>query len=130
MSTTVSSAAAVPGYFQALALSVPLLVGVQLFLAGLAIFSDGIAWEWHRALGGGIGFVILAILVLTFARPALRSYRASSGLLFGLYCMQFVWLGLGEALQSGALQALHPANAMLINMASLFMAERTLGRRS
>lgn len=129
MNTTVSPAAAAPGYFQAMALSVPLLIGIQLFLAGLAIFSDSADWEWHRAFGGGIGLVILAMMVLAFTRPALRFYRVSSSLLFGLYCMQFVWLGLGEALQSGALQALHPANAILINIASLFVAEKTLGRR-
>ncbi|WP_083637338.1 DUF6220 domain-containing protein [Pararhizobium arenae] len=118
-----------PGYFQALALSVPLLIGLQLFLAGLAIFSDGVAWEWHRALGSGIGVVILAMLALAITRPALRHYRLLTTLLFALYCLQFVWLELGEALGSGAIQALHPANALLINIASLFMAERTLGQR-
>lgn len=128
MNKAVSSAAA-PGYFQAMALAVPFLIGVQLFLAGLAIFSDGVAWEWHKAFGCGIGLLILAMLVLAFIRPALRPYRVSSSLLFGLYCMQFVWLGLGETLQSAVLQALHPANAILINIASLFLAEKTLGRR-
>lgn len=129
MKTSFSRGTPAPGYFQALALSVPVLIGLQLFLAGLAIFSDGVAWEWHKALGGGIGVVILAMLGLAIARPAVRSYLLSTGLLFVLYCLQFVWLELGEALGSGTLQALHPANALLINIASLFTAERTLGRR-
>jgi heme A synthase len=97
------------------------------FLVGLAIFSDGQAWEWHRALGGGIGFVVLLLNGVVFARSGLKAYRFPAVMLFTLYCLQFVWLQLGEALAIGWVQALHPANAMALAALSVLMARRAVG---
>jgi heme A synthase len=120
----------VPSYFRALAMSVPLLIGCQLFFVGFAVFADGIAWDWHRAFGSGIGVVILAVLVVTCLQPALRSYRRAAALLLVLYCFQFIWLGLGQSLESGAIRALHAANAMLLTAVSVLIARRTVGQFS
>lgn len=117
---------AVPLSFKALAGSVPLLIGVQLFLAGYAVFSDGSAWDLHREFGGLIGLVILVLLAATAAKPSLRSYRPAATVLFLLFCFQFVWLYLGQALGSGAVQALHPANATLLTAVSVLLARRVV----
>jgi hypothetical protein len=116
----------VPLYFRALALSIPVLIGGQLFLAGLAIFSDSLAWQWHGALGGTIGFVILLLLGTAVFIPGLRDYRSAATVLFILYCFQFVWLELGAALVIGWVQALHPANAMALATLSVLMARRAM----
>ncbi|WP_455270823.1 DUF6220 domain-containing protein [Rhizobium herbae] len=128
MSTSVSPSSVLPTplYFRALALSIPALIGGQLFLVGLAIFSGGIAWQWHGALGGGIGLVILLLLGTAAVMPGLKSYRFPAAVLFVLYCFQFVWLQLGAALAIGWVQALHPANAMALATLSVLMARRAL----
>jgi len=115
-----------PLYFKGLALSVPLLIAGQLFLAGFAIFSDGIAWEWHKTMGGVTGLPILLLWCLALWQPSLRPYRMATGIVFLLYVFQVVWLKAGEALSSGVLQALHPANAVLLTAASVLLARRTL----
>ncbi|URK87329.1 DUF6220 domain-containing protein [Rhizobium sp. RCAM05350] len=125
-SVSPSSALPVPLYFRALAVSVPTLIGGQLFLAGLAIFSDGLAWQWHGALGGGIGLVILLLLGVVVFTPGLKGHRSPAVVLFVLYCFQFVWLELGAALAIGWVQALHPANAMALATFSVLMARRAV----
>jgi Family of unknown function (DUF6220) len=128
MSASVSPFSVLPAplYFRALAISIPVLIGGQLFLAGLAIFSDGLAWQWHGALGGGIGLVILLLLGVAVFTPGLKGYRSPATVLFVLYCFQFVWLELGAALAIGWVQALHPANAMALATLSVLMARRAL----
>ncbi len=116
----------VPHYFQGLALSVPILIAGQLFLAGLAIFSDGAAWDWHKTMGGVVGLPILLQGGLALWQPSLRPYRRATGIVFVLYVLQIVWLMAGEALASGVLQALHPANAVLLTAASVLLAKRAL----
>jgi hypothetical protein len=115
-----------PLYLKGLALSVPLLIAGQLFLAGYAIFSDGTAWEWHRTMGGVTGLPILLLWCLALWQPSLRSYRGATWIVFLLYVLQIVWLMVGEAFSSGVLQALHPANAVLLTAASVLLARRTL----
>lgn len=123
-----SLAADVPLAFKVATLSVPVLIGAQLFLVGLAVFSDGMAWDWHRSLGGAIGGAILLVLVATSIRRDLRRHRRMAALLFALYCFQFIWLGLGEALESGAIRALHAANAMVLATLSVLLARSTAAR--
>ena len=121
-------AAAMPYHFTMLAVSVPALIGGQLFLVGFAVFADGAAWAWHRALGGGIGVVVFAILIVVLVQPRLRPYRRSAILLVMLYCFQFVWLELGEVLESGGIRALHAANAVLLTATSVQLARRATSR--
>ncbi|WEZ82962.1 DUF6220 domain-containing protein [Rhizobium sp. 32-5/1] len=85
-----------PLYFKGLALSVPSLITGQLFLAGVAIFSDGTAWEWHRTMGGVTGLPILLLCGLALWQPSLRPYRMATGIVFLLYVLQIVWLTAGR----------------------------------
>lgn len=128
--TMVQAQYTVPAYFKALTASVPLLIGCQLFFVGFAVFADGVAWDWHRALGGGIGAVILAMLVTTWLQSSLKGYRSAAAVLLVLYSFQFVWLGLGAVFESGGVRALHAANAMLLTAFSVLIARRAVGRFS
>jgi len=110
--------------FALTAWSVPLLIGAQLFLVGLATFGDAGAWQAHKAIGGGLAIPLLALLAWSCG-TRLRRFRGLAVLLFGLYCLQFAWLIGGRELGSGAIQALHAANALLLTAVSLLLALRS-----
>ncbi|MFB9948047.1 DUF6220 domain-containing protein [Rhizobium puerariae] len=116
----VATRGAVPVAFRILALALPVLIGGQVFLAGLAIFSDGSMWEVHAVMGGVLALPILGLAGLALARPALRAYRLPVILLFALYCLQFVFVIAGEGI--GVIQALHPTNAVAMTVVSVLLA--------
>ncbi|WP_105426970.1 DUF6220 domain-containing protein [Neorhizobium tomejilense] len=109
-----------PATFRMLALAIPALIGGQVFLAGLAIFSDSSLWDTHGAFGGMLALPVLGLVGFAFLRPELSSYRASVLLLLGLYGLQFVFVIAGEGI--GFVQALHPANAIAITVVSVLLA--------
>lgn len=111
---------AAPVGFRILALILPVLIGGQVFLAGLAIFSSGSLWEVHGAMGGVLGVPILSMVGLVFLRSGLRAHRTSVLLLFVLYCLQFVFVIAGEGI--GFVQALHPTNAIAMTVVSVLLA--------
>jgi hypothetical protein len=88
---------------------VPALVATQFLLVGLAVFADGTAWGWHRAVGGA-----LSLAALTLGSPGLRAARRPALLLAGFYLMQFGWLGLGAVLSVAEIRALHAVNALAV----------------
>ncbi|MBP1844699.1 putative membrane protein [Rhizobium petrolearium] len=106
--------------FRILALILPVLIGGQVFLAGLAMFSNASLWELHGAMGGALGLPILGMVGLAFLRSGLRAYRTSVLLIFVLYCLQFVFVIAGEGI--GVVQALHPTNAVAITVVSVLLA--------
>jgi len=106
--------------FRLLALGLPVLILAQVYLAGLAIFSDGALWAIHGAVGGAIGVPIIALALMALLSPPLRRHRMLAILLFGLYLLQFVFIIAGEGM--GYMLALHPANAVAITMAAVLLA--------
>jgi len=111
---------ALPKIFQVLAVVLPALIGGQVFLAGLAIFSDGSLWDMHGAAGGMLALPIFAMVGLAFMWPALSRYRVSVLMLLGFYCLQLVFVIAGERI--GFVQALHPANAIAMTVVSVLLA--------
>jgi hypothetical protein len=93
---------------------VPALVATQFLLVGLAVFADGTAWGWHRAVGGALSFPVLGLAALTLGSPGLRAARRPALLLAGFYLMQFGWLGLGAVLSVAEIRALHAVNALAV----------------
>lgn len=110
--------------FRLFAYAIPALIAGQLFLVGLAVFSDGAAWGAHRALGGSIALPIIGVTLIAWTRRELRDMRGFALALLALYVLQFVWLIAGRELGSGIVQAMHGANAMLLVAASLGLASR------
>ena len=100
-----------------------LLVGsiiVQVWLAGLAIpqLGGNGSFETHRAVGYAIGLITL-VLFLTALPTGLGRRRIAQSLgIFGLYVVQSSL----PFMEVGAIEALHPVNAVLMFLVSLLYA--------
>ena len=95
---------------------------VQVFLAGQAIANLGGSGDFttHISFGYTIGIVQLVVLILAVpARMSGRDKWISAGIL-GLYVVQTLLPGLKSV--SPLISALHPLNAMLLFVASVWYA--------
>jgi hypothetical protein len=115
--------------FTCLAWMIPALITVQLLLVGLAVFSDGAAWNLHKAVGGSVSVPILVMAAMAAGHRDLRPFGRLTLTVLVLYCFQFVWLIAGREIGSGPLQALHAGNAMPLAAASLLLASRSAWQR-
>ena len=106
---------------------VPLLIVMQFFLVGLAIFADGAMWEIHAVLGGFIALPVGNMLLIGLLNTGMRRLRGLSLIVFTLYALQIFWLVVGEATGIGALRAAHAANAAFLLLASSLLAMRSIG---
>ncbi len=114
--------------FAVSAVAVPLMVSLQVFLVGLAIFVDGGAWGLHRTNGSLIALPVTVAFVLAFGVAELARFRPAVGRVVALYVLQIVWLELGRMTGLGIVQALHALNAVMLMGAAVTLAERA-GRR-
>src|SRR5215207_1139480 len=97
----------VPVIFLCFAWMIPALIAVQLFLVGLAVFSDGAVWNLYKAVGGLASVPILGTVAMAAGHRDLRGFRSLTLSVLIIYCFQFIWLSVGREIGSGALQALH-----------------------
>jgi len=101
-----------------------LLVGaivVQVWLAGMGIpqlAGSGASFETHRNVGYLIGLVTLALLLTSLPTGLGRRRILQSLGIFGLYIVQssLPYVGIG------AIEALHPVNAVVMFVVSLLYA--------
>lgn len=105
--------------------SIPAAILAQFFLAGLALFQDTAVWAWHAALGFLLLVPIAVVLLASFTVARVRPLRWWSIALVTLYCLQVLWIIVGQGSGSGILQALHPFNAGLLLAASLVLVDKT-----
>jgi uncharacterized protein DUF6220 len=89
-----------------------LCVIVQVFLAGLGVFSDGAAFETHRGFGYLIGMLTLVMLILALVGREPRRVIGLSALLLALFALQSVFVALRPTAPTVA--SLHPLNGFLI----------------
>ena len=108
--------------FICLAWMIPVLIAVQLLL--------GAAWKLHKAVGGTAAVPILGMAAMAAGHCDLRPFRRLTLTVLVLYCFQFIWLIAGREIGSGALQALHAGNAMLLTAASLLLASGSTWQRN
>jgi hypothetical protein len=86
-------------------------VVAQVFLAGVAVFSDN-DFATHRQFGYLFGILTLALVLLAAAGRMGRRWIGGSALLLGLFALQSVFVALRGS--SPAVAALHPVNALAI----------------
>ena len=101
---------------------------VQVFLAGLAIpqLGGNGSFATHRDFGYLIGLITLLVLVTAvIARMGRRRITQSAGLL-GLYVVQssLPYMGIG------AIEALHPVNAVVMFVAAAWYARTVWNERT
>jgi mercuric ion transport protein len=101
---------------------------VQVFLAGLGVFSDPASFITHREFGYLLGWFTLAILILALVGRERRLVVGLSILLLVQFTLQSVFVALRADMP--AIAALHPVNGFLILVVGLLIARLSwLARR-
>ena len=90
---------------------------VQVFLAGLGVFSDPASFITHREFGYLLGWFTLAILILALVGRERRLVVGLSILLLVQFTLQSVFVALRTDMPTVA--ALHPVNGFLILVVGL-----------
>ena len=90
---------------------------VQVFLAGLGVFSDPASFITHRDFGYLLGWFTLAILILALVGRERRLVVGLSVLLLVQFTLQSVFVALRTSAPTVA--ALHPVNGFLILVVGL-----------
>lgn len=108
-------------------------VVIQVFLAGLGVFSDPRSFLTHRDFGYLIGMLTLVALVLALLGRQPRRVVGLAALLLVLFAFQSVFIALRTSAPTVA--ALHPVNGFLILLVALVLtrvawATRTAAIRS
>ena len=93
---------------------------VQVFLAGLGVFSDPASFITHRDFGYLLGWFTLAILILALVGRERRLVVGLSVLLLVQFTLQSVFVALRADMP--AVAALHPVNGFLILVVGLLIA--------
>ena len=103
---------------------------IQVFLAGLAIpqLGGNGNFETHQGFGYAIGFVALALVIAAVAARAGRSRILQALGILVLYIVQTILPNLDPGLSIAA--ALHPLNAMILFVLSIWYARQVWRERS
>jgi len=101
---------------------------VQVFLAGLGVFDDPSSFATHRDFGYLLELIPIVMLVLALVGGMPRRFAGLSALLFGLFILQSVFVGMRESIP--AIAALHPLNGFLILGLGILLAWQSWQARS
>jgi uncharacterized protein DUF6220 len=93
---------------------------IQVFLAGLGVFSGPTSFATHRDVGYALSAVPIVLLVLGFLGGLGRRLALLSLIVFGLFILQSVFVAMRAS--APAVAALHPVNGFLILLLALLMA--------
>ena len=129
MATVANGMSARRRVFAVISASVPVLIFVQVLLAGLSIYYDGSLLSLHEGLGIFIAVPIASLVVLALRYEEVRPNLARALILLALYCLQVALMSIGRETGNGFLQALHVPNAFVMGAFSDFAARqaRSLG---
>ncbi len=101
-------------------------IGIQFYLAGMAIFGGGVDWVVHRIVGSVIVLPILVMLAQAFMSPRPSAVRELTALLATSYLLQIAVVVVGQEVDMPQVAALHPANGALMCAISVRLAFRSL----
>jgi len=93
---------------------------VQVFLAGVGVFSNQADFTLHRQWGYTFGWLAIILLVLAIVGRLPRRAVWGSVLLIVLFTMQSVFVAMRES--APLVAALHPVNALAIFLLSIWLA--------
>ena len=103
---------------------IALLVAVQFFLVGLALFS-GESFDAHRGLGWGIHTLTIVVLVLAIAGPRTQRDIVLGVVLFVVTTIQTMLPGVRD--DAGWLAAFHPVLALAVMGIAAHIGRRYIG---
>jgi len=106
-----------PRWFALSARLLPLGILAQFLTAGMALFSDVLDWQLHKATGAVLSLPIILLLIGGFSIPRLRGFNWWIILILLLYILQVILASTGTLLAL----AFHPLNGALLLTASLVL---------
>ncbi len=101
---------------------------IQVFLAGLGVFSGPTSFVTHRDVGYGLSVVPIVLLVAGVLGGLGRRLAVLAVLVFGLFILQSVFVAMRASAPSIA--ALHPVNGFLIVLLALIIARDSWAARA
>ncbi|GAA3400738.1 DUF6220 domain-containing protein [Paenibacillus hodogayensis] len=114
--------------FKLLAWAFLACIVAQVFIAGLATFSDASNWEIHSSFVKRFALAPLLMFLLTFVSGIKGMKRWVSLGLFALVVFQFLSIQVFSS--AGVIAALHPVVAMLLFWGSVKTVQNKAGRNS
>lgn len=99
---------------------------VQVFLAGMSVFTGSSWWDVHIQTGHIFGIFTILLALLSLAARFPRLLIVLSFLLIIQYALQYAFINLAGPLHFPALSALHPVNAMLLFLVAVFVGTRAV----
>ena len=101
---------------------------VQVFLAGLGVFDDPVAFITHRDFGYLIGSLTLVLLLAAIVGSLGRRQIGLAVLLMVQFTLQSVFVAMRT--ESPAVAALHPVNGFLILLVTWIVARDAWSERA
>jgi hypothetical protein len=101
-------------------------VAVQIFLAGLGVFSGAANFATHRDFGYLLELLPILIVVAAAVGRLGRRQIVTPLIIFGLFILQSVFVALRES--TPAVAALHPVNGFIIAYLAVQLAREAWAR--
>lgn len=101
---------------------------VQVFLAGLGVFSGPASFVTHRDVGYSLSVIPIVLLVAGLLGGLGRRLALLAALEFVLFILQSVFVLMRTS--APAVAALHPVNGFLILLIALLIARESLAARA
>jgi len=101
---------------------------VQVFLAGLGVFSSSTGFSTHRDVGYSLSLLPIVLLVVGLLGGLGRRLALLAALEFVLFILQSVFVAMRTS--APAVAALHPVNGFLILLIALLIARESLSARA
>jgi len=101
---------------------------VQVFLAGLGVFSSSTGFSTHRDVGYSLSLLPIVLLVVGLLGGLGRRQALLAALEFVLFILQSVFVAMRTS--APAVAALHPVNGFLILLIALLIARESWSARA
>jgi hypothetical protein len=101
---------------------------VQVFLAGLGVFSSTTGFATHRDVGYSLSLLPIVLLVVGLLGGLGRRLALLAALEFVLFILQSVFVAMRTS--APAVAALHPVNGFLILLIALLIARESWSARA
>jgi hypothetical protein len=103
-----------------------LCILIQVFLAGLSIFTSPSYWSVHIGFAHIFESIPMLLLIFALLGRLPRAITLLSLLLIAQFALQYAFVQLSGSLGIAALAAFHPVNAVVMFWVALYVARHAL----